>query len=235
MAGVQSLKTWEWWQGFNLRTHTYPLWLSLPGFLLKWLGLDTNFMIINSIYFMHCIIWVVGDYYVFLFVRQVFDKKTACFTIIYSMTSEYVNDYVLRTSANGIEANLMIMAFYYFINIKPKVFNRELNLLTFAITVSFIIRSSSLVGYIPLAFIVIYQDSRFFVPILVAGFTIAIPMLLFNIFIDAQWYGFWTFPQWNFVYWNVIEGISKHFGIEPFWFYFDKLNNEFCEIESYGF
>ena len=63
MDGIQQLQTWEWWKGFNLRTFIYPLWLSLPGFVLKSLALDTNFAIVNSIYFMHNIIWVIGDYY----------------------------------------------------------------------------------------------------------------------------------------------------------------------------
>jgi len=52
-----------------LRTWLYPLYLSLPGHTLKLVGLDTNFMIVNSIYFMHVLVQVVGDYYCFHFVR----------------------------------------------------------------------------------------------------------------------------------------------------------------------
>lgn len=91
-----------------------------------------------------------------MFVRQLIDKKTAICTVAMALTSEYVNDYVLRTSANGIEANLMMVTFYYYLNIKPVMFNKALSFLTAAITVSFIIRSSSLVGFIPLALIVIW-------------------------------------------------------------------------------
>lgn len=67
--GIQSMSTWEWWKGFNLRTHLYPLYLSLPGHVLKWLDLDTNFLVVNSIYVMHCIIWVIGDCYFYSFTR----------------------------------------------------------------------------------------------------------------------------------------------------------------------
>jgi hypothetical protein len=74
---------------------------------------------------------------------------------VYSLTSEHVNDYVLRTSANGVEGNLMFVVFYYYLNIKPKIFDKNLSLLTLAITFSFAVRSSSIVGYIPLALIVI--------------------------------------------------------------------------------
>lgn len=105
-----------------------------------------------------------------------------------------MNDYVLRTSANGIEGNLMFVAFYYFLNIKPKIFDKSISLLTLAITISFLTRSSSLVGYIPLAFIQIVLDTRFFVPILVAGLSIAIPCVLANIWFDSYLYGYWTIP-----------------------------------------
>lgn len=235
MQGVQTLLTWEWWEGFNLRTHVYPLFLALPSFALKWLGIDTNFLVVNSVYLMHCIIWVFADYYLFLFVRQLIDKKTAIFTIVYSISSEYINNYVLRTSANAIEGNLMVIAFYYLINIQPKVFDKSLSIMTVFITLSFLIRSSSLVGYLPLALLVIYQDSRFFVPIVVAGLTCAVPMVIASVAIDTFMYGTLTFPQFNFVHWNVVKGISKYFGTDPFWYYFDYFNNEFCEIESYGF
>ena len=105
---------------------------------------------------MHCIIWVVGDYYCYLFVKQLLGKREAIATIAYSLTNEYVNDYVLRTSANSVEGNLMFVTFYYYLNIKPKIFDKNLSLLCLAITLSFTIRSSSIVGYIPLALMAIF-------------------------------------------------------------------------------
>ena len=191
---MQSFSTWEWWQGYNLRTWLYPLWLSLAGFVLKFFGLDTNLLTVNSVYFMHCIIWTVGDYYCYKFVRQLLGKREAIATLMYSLTSEHVNDYVLRTSANGVEGNLMFVVFYYYLNIKPKIFDKNLSLLTLAITFSFAVRSSSIVGYAPLAIIAIIKDFNFFIPILVAGLTIAIPTVLFNLVSDAYFYGYWTVP-----------------------------------------
>lgn len=128
----------------------------------------------------------------------------------------------------------MFVVFYYFLNIKPKIFDRNLIYLTLAITISFTIRSSSIVGYIPLALIVILKDNRFFVPILVAGLTITIPFVLLNLMSDAYFYGYFTVPQYNFVYVNVVLGISKYFGEMPWFYYISHLYNEFCEIETYG-
>lgn len=143
---------------------------------------------------MHVLIWIVGDYHCFLFVRQLLGKREAICTLAYSITSEYINDYVLRTSANSVEGNLMFVVFYYYINIKPKIWDKNLNLLTLAITISFIIRSSSIVGYIPLALIKIIQDLNFFIPILVAGLTITIPLIIMNLMSDAHFYGYFTIP-----------------------------------------
>ena len=191
-------------------------------------------MIVNSIYFMHCIIWVIGDYYCFLFVRQILGKREAIATLVYSLTSEHVNDYVLRTSANSVEGNLMFVTFYYFLNMKPKFFDKNLSLLTLAITLSFTIRSSSIVGYIPLALQAIYQDINFLLPIIVSGLCITIPTVCMNLASDAYFYGYWTVPQYNFVYVNVVLGISKFFGEMPWYYYINYLHNEFCEIETYG-
>lgn len=198
------------------------------------LGLDTNLLIVNSIYFMHCIIWVIGDFYCFKFVRQLLGRREAIATIAYSLTSEYVNDYVLRTSANSVEGNLMFVVFYYYLNLKPKIFDPSLMKLTFAITLSFTVRSSSIVGYIPLALIIIFKDFNYFLPVLVAGLTITIPTIALNLASDAYFYGYFTVPQYNFVYVNVVLGISKFFGEMPWYYYINHLYNEFCEIETYG-
>ena len=66
--------------------------------------------------------------------------------------------------------------------------------LTFAITLSFSVRSSSIVGYIPLALIIIIKDFRYFLPILVAGLTVTIPTVFLNLMSDAYFYGYFTVP-----------------------------------------
>jgi len=68
----------------------------------------------------------------------------------------------------------------------------------------------------------------------VAGVTIAIPLFVINLLSDSYWYGYFTVPQYNFVYVNVVLGISKYFGEMPWYYYIEYVVNEFCEIESYG-
>lgn len=228
------LHTWEWWTGYGLRTHMYPLWLSLPGQVLKAIGMDTNFLIVNSVYFQHMLILVLGDYYGFKFVRQLVGRQEAIICLIIALIHEHSNNYILRTSVNGVESSMLYIVFYHYINMRPQLFNRSLMYLTMAITVTFIVRSSSIIGYLPLALMAIFDDQRYFVPIVVAGLTVTIPMVATALYIDSYFYGYWIVPQFNFVYFNVVEGLSNYFGLMPWYYYFNFVKNEFCQIETFG-
>lgn len=113
---------------------------------------------------------------------------------MFSATSEHVNDYVLRTSANGVEGNLMFVVFYHFLNMKPKFFDKSLCILTAAITFSFAVRSSSIVGYVPMALMAIVSNIDYLLPIIVCGLCITIPVVLINLVSDSYYYGYWTVP-----------------------------------------
>lgn len=62
---VEIVLPWEWHGFYAIRNHIYPFWLAIPGLMLKTLQIDSNFLVVNSMYFMHCILWVFGDYYFF--------------------------------------------------------------------------------------------------------------------------------------------------------------------------
>lgn len=133
----------------------------------------------------------------------------------------------------------MIASLSYYFDIKPKMFDSNLNKMTALITICFISRSSSLVNWIPLAFIKILEDQRFFAPILVAGLTVALPMIVFSVLIDSYFYGVLSIPQYNFVVLNVVENVSAYFGKEPVYYYFnllpDLLNVPWFKMGLYGF
>lgn len=72
--------------------------------------------------------------------------------------------------------------------------------MTFAITIAFLIRSSSLIGWIPLALASIFSSYSFnsilfnFTAIFKAGLCVAVPLIIFSIGIDSLFYGKLTFP-----------------------------------------
>lgn len=129
---------------------------------------------------------------------------------------------------NGIEGNLAIAALYYYMKIKPSINDSSLNKMTFLITISFLARSSSLAAWIPLAFFKILEQPEFFIPIFCAGLFVTIPCMMFSILLDSWYYGTFTIPQINFVHVNVVENVSKYFGVDPWFFYLQGFEEEFC-------
>jgi len=157
--------------------------------------MDTNFLLVNSMYFMHVIVWSFGDYYFYKLVKLLVGKECAIFTTMVSMTNETVNRYVSHTSMNGVEVNLAIAALFFFHKLdKPKFFDRNLNSMTLLITICFIARSSSLAAWIPLALAKIIEDFNWFFPILVAGLTVTVPAIVISTLIDSYYYGLLTSP-----------------------------------------
>ena len=83
-------------------------------------------------------------------------------------------------------------------------------LMTSCITIAFLIRSSSIIGWFPLALIkIFYADSilcSFYnlSAITKAGLFIAVPMILFSICLDSYYYGTLAFPQFSFLYVNIV-------------------------------
>ena len=100
---------------------------------------------------------------------------------------------------NSVETIFFIVAFYYFLDVKDK-FDRNMVIMTTLISFSFMIRNTSPVGWIPLFFVkVVFEGS--FMPFLLAGMIVAVPIVAFCVLLDSIYYGgdSFTFTFWNFV------------------------------------
>lgn len=95
---------------------------------------------------------------------------------------------------NGVEGSLSAAALYYYLHLKPQYLSREMNIMTFLITIAFLTRSSSLAPWIPLAILKIVENPNYFLPIIVSGITVTIPCILLSVAIDSYYYGFFTIP-----------------------------------------
>ena len=137
------------------------------------------------------------------------NKKCALIMITYSLFNRRINELFQKTMTNGIEAVLCQIAFYYYINLQYKsdksnkqhlIFEKNMVLMTFAITMAFLIRSSSLIGWVPLALASILSSNSIncillnFSAICKAGICVAVPLITLSIGIDSLFYGKLTFP-----------------------------------------
>jgi len=142
--------------------------------------------------------------------------------LTYSLVNHRMNEIFQKTLTNGAEATFNVVGLYYFTKLGSK-FDRNMILMTVAITVCFLVRSSSLVGWVPLALYFATRSLDNFMNIALAGVFIAVPITLFSVGLDSLFYGCLTCPQLNFVHINVVENLSRFFGIDPVNYYLVEL------------
>ena len=53
---ADNIVTWEWLDAYALRTILYPAYLSIPLHILKFIGMDSNILVVNSQLFMNSLI-----------------------------------------------------------------------------------------------------------------------------------------------------------------------------------
>lgn len=154
-----------------------------------------------------------------------------------SIFNRRMNEIYGKTLTNTPEAIFCLLGLRFYNRLKPKV-DRDMILMTLSITAAFLIRSSSLIGWIPLALVKMFTSFDYFTSIVKSGLVVAIPAMMLGIAIDSVSYGKLTVPQVNFVHVNVVENISKYFGTDPFSFYIKELPefvNSLDGINTAGF
>lgn len=123
------------------------------------------------------------------------------------------------------------MAFYYYLKVGP-TFDHNIVLLTASLTLSFMIRNTSPVGWPPLIALKLFHD-RSLVTFIKAGVLIAVPVILLCVLADSFYYGMEHFPVltgYNFMNVNVVQGISKMFGTEPGLWYISFVFPEYFHV-----
>mmetsp|Transcript_26822 Transcript_26822/g.23686 ORF Transcript_26822/g.23686 Transcript_26822/m.23686 type:complete len:144 (-) Transcript_26822:7-438(-) len=118
-----------------------------------------------------------------------------------------------RTFSNTIEASLLPMALYFWtlINGKDnKIIDKNAISLTVIITISFILRNTSIVPWLPAMIWKVFVHKTF-TKFLFCGFFIAVPTLVLSFLLDSWYYGHYTLTAYNFLDFNVLSGKSAYF------------------------
>jgi hypothetical protein len=95
--------------------------------------------------------------------------------------------------------------------------------LTALISIAFMMRNTSPVGWIPLLAIKVLRDGAL-PPFIISAITVALPILFMCVYIDTEFYGSdkWVFTGYNFLEMNILHGLSKYFGTDPWHMYLVK-------------
>jgi phosphatidylinositol glycan class B len=90
-----------------------------------------------------------------------------------------------------------------------------------ALTISFTVRNTSVIGWPLLLAIKVLKDGAF-LPFLLAGILVFFPLLGLSTVLDSLYYGWENFPvvtALNFLRINVSDGLANYFGTEPWHYY----------------
>jgi hypothetical protein len=223
---VSVVLSWEWAGDYALRNTLYPLYLSLPLHILRLLRIDTNFLVVNSMLLMNCLLQVVGDYFLYMFAHQLFGKKGAKITLITSVFSCKINLIFSKTLTNGAESAFSMCGLYFYSKLGAH-FDKNMAYMTLSITLAFIVRSSSAIGWVPLALLHFFSARSNAISTLEGAIFVALPTFLVSFIIDVLHYGKVTCPQVNFVKLNVIDDLSRHFGVDCWFTYLEKIPGYF--------
>ena len=92
-----------------------------------------------------------------------------------------------------------MVAFHYYLKQKDR-FNLDTVMLTAVITIAFVGRNTSIVGWIPLLAIKVLLEGSL-LPFLMSAILVAIPLMGVSVAIDSAYYGGaeWTFTSLNFL------------------------------------
>ncbi len=183
----------------------YPWYLSLPLHLIKWMGLDTQYLVRASPYLGQALLATIGDcYFKDLSIKLIGGEASSVALILY-MSNSFYNQYVIRCFGNSVEAIATVVAFRYFIDSHR---DRNLYVFAFLIALVFCIRNSSIIGWIPLMFIQVYLGK---IPLhynldgipqllrlLKACILVSVPTIALIVLADSVYYGELTFTLFNF-------------------------------------
>ena len=178
---------WEWQEQYRLRNILYPAYLALPLKFLEATGLDFTQAVIYSPYFANLVLQIIGDYYFWKLGKKVIGKEATRVAFILSLTNCFMQELELRCFTNSIEKICNIIAFYFFLKIDGSM-SFSVVLFTLLLTISFIMRNTSPVGWIPLLLIQVSQNYKTLVWYVVTFFTAFVPLFTFAIYLDSRYY-----------------------------------------------
>lgn len=187
--------------------------------LNKWMGIDTNFVVRVTPYLAHLPIVIVNDIFIWKVSKRVIGHDAARICFLAQFFNRYQTMHMIRTLTNSIEQMFTVVAFYFYIDQKDK-FTTNTVILTALISIAFMIRNTSPIGWVPLLAIKVFREGSWW-PFVKSGIFVALPILFFCVWVDTKMYQSdkWVFTGYNFLEMNILHGLSKTFGEDGFFWY----------------
>lgn len=195
--------------------------MAAPLYLLKSAGLDYPWVVRVQPYLTHCPLVILNDYFIWKIGKRLIGTDGTRIAMLLLIANRFQNEHIVRCFTNGLEQIFSVIAFYFFMD-QGGAFRLHTVVLTALISMAFMMRNTSPIGWIPLlAHKVLFKGSL--VPFILSGIFVAIPILALCTYVDTLYYGGdkWVFTGLNFLRVNVMHGLSKYFGEERWYWYLE--------------
>ena len=217
-----------------LRNAMYPAFLTGPLYLLKHLGLDYPSVVQVQPYLTQSLLVILNDYFVWRIGKKLMNKDSARYAMLFLIFNRIQNEYIVRCFANSLEQVLTVVAFYYYIDQKDRLSINTV-LLTGLVAMAFVMRPTCVVGWLPLlSFKVLFEGAM--PPFVLSAVFIGGPILFLSVYIDTAYYNAahgtddWVITMKNFLETNVVRGLSKYFGEDPWYHYLLVFCPAICTV-----
>lgn len=112
---------WEYHSDYRLRNTIYPIFHSVPLYLLKITGLDSNFAVRICPTLVHSFLVMISDYYFWTVGKEVVGKIPTQVAFVFYLTNRVQNAFLTRCFTNSIEQILTVVGFYYYQRVSSKL------------------------------------------------------------------------------------------------------------------
>lgn len=113
-------------------------------------------------------------------------KPATRIAFILMLTNCWMIEFEIRCFTNTLEKILTVTVYYFYLR-QGSSFTLDTAIFTFLLTLGFMMRNTSPVGWIPLMLIKIFRDGAF-MPYLTAGVVVFAPVVAGCVYLDSLYY-----------------------------------------------
>ncbi|XP_064087057.1 GPI mannosyltransferase 3-like isoform X3 [Macrobrachium nipponense] len=214
MAFGYGYQTWEWQHG--IRSAVYPAIFGFMYKVLHFVKLDYPLLLVELPRVIHAVAFSIGDYHTWKLSKELYSRDSASWTIICLISSWFLEYCAPRTLTSSAETVLTSVALcYYPWKKKQESYNAGYLWLVGAACV---IRPTAAILFVPLCLEHIWK-SRCKQKLGLRYFIIIATVLLLSVGIDSWYYGRLVVVPWRFAHFNIVSGLSSHYGTHPWHWY----------------
>ncbi|KAM9313154.1 GPI mannosyltransferase 3 [Gastrophryne carolinensis] len=210
--------TWEWDEG--LRGFAYPLLFASVYKVLHWIGRDEVIYLIWVPRLIQAVFSSLADVRLYGLMRHLENAEVAKWVYFSQLCSWFTWYCCTRTLTNTMETVLGTFALYYFPLEGSPTKNSSKYLLFVAL--AFLIRPTAIILWIPLLIYHFFKEQKKLDLVIQHCLPVGLFTLGSSLMIDWVFYGKWTFVQWNFLKFNVLQNIGSFYGSHPWHWYISQ-------------